>query len=379
MAYYVSEVGQLLSLVKRIRPEERSFLLVICGAPLSGKTYLANALLRGFERLGISIPLVGGKPFLVSEGGFLRGDLRKFLEATGGMFLHPRVVDVGSLKTFVDRLLSGNPVSYVEAVAGDGEVRRKEVEVSPPEKGVVVVEGTFACENLRDLADLLVFVEVPSSLELILRRIVRVAYGLGAEEALSYASYSQVLWELFGKDQRKLADVIYLNTYRVLEDIGREDYQVKVCVDDFARRLPETFERLRSSTPLYMEDVVVTEGMERIRGRLVYHGDLPETFEISYRRFVPDRFPYIRRMTYTFYPRLFLPFVSALASAKLGYKLVKREVSWIEEGGVKFKLYPDRGVVEIETTDRSGMERFVDLFRGQLLFKSYYTSDRMCG
>ena len=379
MAYYVSEVEQLLSLVKRIRPEERSFLLVICGPPLSGKTYLANALLRGFERLRISIPLVGGKPFLVSEGEFLRGDLRKFLEITGGMFLHPRVVDVDSLKTFVDRLLSGNPVSYIEAVAGDGEVGRKEVEVFPPEKGVVVVEGTFACENLKDLADLLVFVEVPSSLELILRRVVRVAYGLGAEEALSYASYSQVLWELFGKDQRKLADVIYLNTYRVLEDIGREDYQVKVCVDDFARRLPETFERLRSSTPLYMEDVVVTEGMERIRGRLIYRGDIPETFEISYRRFVPDRFPYIRRMTYTFPPRLFLPFVSALASAKLGYKLVKREVSWIEEDGVKFKLYPDRGVVEIETTDRSGMERFVDLFRGHLLFKSYYTSDRMCG
>jgi len=60
-------------------------------------------------------------------------------------------------------------------------------------------------------------------------------YGMASEDALRYMSYSQVLWDLFGKKQRKAADVIYMNTYRVLEDIGREDYQVKVCIEDFSK------------------------------------------------------------------------------------------------------------------------------------------------
>ena len=379
MSYYVQDVQQLSSFIQRIRPEDRNFLVVICGPPLSGKTYLTNQLLQELKKAGVSLPTVDDKPFLFEEGRFYRPDLRKFLERTGNMFLHPKVVNVPRLKELVDRILQGKRIQIIRTEPHGGRIIRKELSVLPPRNGVVVVEGNYVCDFLKDMADLSIFINIPSRMEIILRRIVRAAYGLTTEGALEYMSYSQVLWDLFGEGQRKEADVIYMNDYRVLEDIGREDYQLKVCIKDFSRQFPEIYQDLTTSKPLYMEDVVVSEGAQRIRGRLIYRDGTPNSFKISYRRFVPDEFPYIRRISYEFSPRFFLPFTIALRSSGLPIKGIKREIKWITNGDIKYKLYEDRGVVEIETGRRELIERFIDIFKGKLIFRSYYTSQRLCG
>lgn len=379
MSYYVQNVEQLASFIRYIRPPSRNFLVVVCGAPLSGKTYLSTALLRELDAKGVPVPILQGKPFPIGEGEFLRGDLKEFLERTGGMILHPKVVDVEGLKEVVHELLNGNGVELIRYIAEGGEVKKIKLQVTPPRSGVIAVEGSFACKHLKDLTDLSVFIDVPSAMEIILRRIVKAAYGLTTEEALKYMSYSQVLWELFGKEQRKNADVVYMNAYRVLEDIGREDYQVKVCINDFARKFPHIYEELRGKHPYHMEDVIATEGSERIRGRLIYSHNIPAAFEVSYRRFIPDKFPYLRRVSYEFSPNMFLPFVTALRVAGLEFKSVVRDITWVVRDGVKYKLYEDKNVIEIETGDRTKMDEFVRLFKGVLIFKSYYTAKRLCG
>jgi hypothetical protein len=71
--------------------------------------------------------------------------------------------------------------------------------------------------------------------------------------------------------------------------------------------------------------------------------------------------------------------VAALRTSGLDFKGIERYITWIERNGVKYKLYEDKGVVEMETGVKERLEELIDLFRGRLIFKSYYTGTRLCG
>ncbi len=369
--------SQVASFIAEVKDPSSPYIVAVAGASASGKSTVSRKIVEELERRGL--PVVrdpSGRAAVIEMDMFYREDNKEISEVLGGNFDHPMEIDVRELERVLDSLVEGKET---EVPVYDFKTSRRTGytgPLTPDESPVIVVEGLYAVGLLSRRADLTIFVEADSRMELFARRLLRdvTRSGQRMEEIMKFVSTALAMWNVYGESQRQYSDVILRSHYSILEDRGKPSYQVKVSESIFAEKLPSTWNKLRSGQVVRAEDLVVGGVDEMMRGRLIFEGGRPASFEVSYRKLVPSGLPYIRSLRIELSPSTYTAFVTL--SQIMGYtpRVFYREIVVHSQDGVNFKWYPERETVEIESDRVDKIKGVIKKFRGHIRLRSYYAS-----
>ena len=375
MAHLMDKIEQLAKLILKIRSPDRPFVVLIAGASASGKSTVSERLVNLLDRVGAPLPRIGGHPTVLSADMFYRDDTKTLSSLRGGNYDHPLEISSLELESTIRDLLEGKEVYLPVYSFKEGRRIDKVGPVLSDENPIIVVEGLYTIGLLSHLSNLNVFVETQSKMELFIRRMLRdvVRAGSRMEEVVRQIATALAMWNIYGDSQRRMADVIYRSTYRVLEEKGTRSYQIKVKASDFEEIFPGTMKELEASSPVEVEDLIIGNTEEMMVGRLYLDGYRPSSFEISYRSLSSSDLPFVRSMRLKLDSSTYTAFV--ILSQIMGYRprVLFRKIHRVERDCVSFKYYPERGVVEIDTAREKDLDDYIRKLRGFIHLHSYYS------
>ena len=378
MTHLLTSSSQVARLISRIRSPERPFIVVLAGPSGSGKTTEARRILQELHSLGVPIPTFKGKPFLVEMDMFYREESKSIADALGENYDHPAEIDVEEVEDFLDSLIEGKEAYYPVYDFKTGRRKGREGPVTAKANPVIVVEGIYAIGLLSHRSNLNVFVDTRSRMELLARRLIRDISRTerSMTDIVNITLTAMAMWNVYGESQRKLADVILKSSYSIVEEKGQPSFQIKIPASVFEELLPITARKLFSQDPVRVEDVVIGEEDEQMRGRLYFDRIVPSRFELSYRSLYPSDLPYTKSLKIDLPRETYSAFIKL--SQIMGYKprVFFREIRFLKENSDTFKWYRERNIVEIETPEQRKMEAFVHRFRGHIRLQSYYRTTK---
>ena len=365
---------QVAHLIAKIRDPEKPFIVLVSGASGSGKTTEARKILSELDKLGTPLLRYQGQPFLVEMDMFYRDESKDQSDVLGGNYDHPAEIDVTGIEEFLDLVMEGREASVPVYDFSTGRRKGRKGPIIPDRNPVILVEGIYSMGLLSHRSNLNVFVEARSKMELLARRLIRDVERVGTDisKIVGYTLTAMAMWNIYGETQKKFADIILRSSYSVVEEKGEPSYQIKIPQDVFMEILPSTAKDLFGSKPIRVEDIVIGDEEERMRGRLYFDSILPSRFELSYRNLYPNELPYTKSLRIELPTEAYSAFVKL--SQVMGYRptVFFREIHFLNGDGVLFKWYPDRRIVEIETPLQEKISYYVERFRGNIRLQSYY-------
>jgi len=374
MPHLATSAEQVARLISRIRDPERPFIVLLAGASGSGKTTEAKKIAVELDRLNVPLLRYEGKPFLVEMDMFYRNESADQAEALGANYDHPAEIDVSEVESFLDAVIEGKEAYVPVYDFTTGRRKGRKGPILSENNPVILIEGIYAIGLLSHRSDLNIFVEARSKMELLARRLIRDVERVKSdiERIVGITLTAMAMWNIYGEGQRRLADVILRSTYSVVEEKGRPSYQIKIPQNFFEEVMPRTARDLFASPPVRVEDIVIGDEEERMRGRLYFDSIIPSRFELSYRSLYPSELPYTKSLKIELSTKTYSAFVKL--SQVMGYKptVFFRVIHFLKDGDSLFKWYPDRKIVEIETTSADSVTNYVKRFRGHIRLQSYY-------
>ncbi|NPA87037.1 MAG: hypothetical protein GXO00_03445 [Candidatus Diapherotrites archaeon] len=373
----MESAGQLAGFIEKVKDPEEPYIVLLAGASSSGKSTEARRLVNELDRRGLPLVRLEGKPYAIPMDMFYREESKEQSELLGTNFDHPVELDVPLLESVLDALVEGQEV-YIPLYDFKSASRKGKMgPLVPDENPVIVVEGLYSIGLLMHRSSLNVFVETRSRLELFARRILRDVerHGKEMERVVNLTLTAMSMWNIYGESQRHFADIVLRSTYSIIEDRGTPSYQMKVPESVFEEKMPSTARSLFESPAERVEDLIVGEGDERMRGRLFFDGVLPSRFEISYIALYPDDLPFMKSLKVELPSQIYTAFVKVAQIMGYRPRVIYREIHFLSKGDTLFKWYPEKGMVEIESSSEKTIENFVKRFRGFIRLQSYYARE----
>ncbi len=272
---------EVFSLVtERAKNRKGRYLIAVAGQSASGKSTFAERLAEALKSNGTDATVVPVDMLYIAETKDAAGIL--------GNYDHPLLIGY-----------SGREVQEIALEVKEGAERMhlpvysfktgtREGSKELPVGDVVIFEGLYSIDFLEGIADLKIYVEPWSEIEGILRRAVRdiKRAGLLPEKTVQLLVGAAVMWKHYGKKQREKADIVVVNDYKILEEIGRKEYQARVpegAVDlEVAEKMAESKEVYRFCEHRYREKN--HHGSIELKVRLYINPKgLPEATELSFR------------------------------------------------------------------------------------------------
>ena len=172
-----SKTNQLLeSSMQSIKPDQKVFIVGLCGGQGGGKTKLSKVLSKNipnsaiieernfFKTLTTKRKLSAGDEPLVGEfGGYSK--IRKLLLVE---LSNPNSYDYDKIYTTLKKLINGETVYIKKFDEDEGRYTDKEIEINPEKIRLVIIEGyfLFKYEKVRDLINLKIYNEIDDDVRL---------------------------------------------------------------------------------------------------------------------------------------------------------------------------------------------------------------------
>ncbi|MEL6654628.1 MAG: AAA family ATPase, partial [Bacteroidota bacterium] len=136
----------------------KPYIVGICGASASGKSYLLQEMVRRLPGQQIS---------LISQDNYYKKLEEQHRDEDGHVnFDHPDSIHLDELLADLPRLIKGETISRMEYTFNNPAVTPKMIQVEPA--NIIIVEGLFIyyLEAMRRLMDLKLFVEADEHIRL---------------------------------------------------------------------------------------------------------------------------------------------------------------------------------------------------------------------
>ena len=185
---------------------EKSLLILIAGGSASGKTTVVHKVANFCETNDISVIAIDN---YYKKRDDITLEERKLIN-----YDHPDSIDLDLLKEHLKELLNGNsimcPVYNFSVHNRDSE---KTIKIDPTK--VIILEGIFALydEEIRSLADIMIFVESEDDIRFIrrLRRDIE-ERGRTVDEVISqYLNTVKPMYDSYVAPTKRYADIIIPN------------------------------------------------------------------------------------------------------------------------------------------------------------------------
>ena len=347
--------------------ENDFFVVYIAGMTASGKTTLAQKIKKEIKNSDI-----------VSLDTFYRDSTYKSSELLGGNFDHPNQIDMDEAVKTIQKIAKNKGGSVVLPKYSFKTGRRNGFKTySLGRLKALIVEGLYAidlAENVNFDNSLKIFVEAPK-IEIVMRRMIRdlKRTDMSLEEILKTETVAVEMWKMYGEKQREKADKIYVSDYRILQDKGKRTYQVKISESEFKSKKPKIFDKLKNSKMEKIEDIVADEiiGKDKIelRLRMYWRKDIPKKSEISYRK---RNKKIVKKYSIELSPSSYNSFLLLTTVLGLEKKVFQRTIRKVVLDRT-YKLYEDKGIVEIESKTENSLSEFLNY--STVSFDSYYSLD----
>ena len=184
---------------------EKPILILIAGGTASGKTTVVNKLLSHFNENSISI--------LTMDNYYKRNDNISLERRKKINYDHPDSIDMELLKKHIFDLLNNKDIDC-PVYDFINHNRRNEI-IHIKHTSVIIVEGILALydKDIRDLADIQIFVESEADIRFIrrLRRDIK-ERGRAVDDVISqYLSTVKPMYDSYVAPTKRYADIIIPN------------------------------------------------------------------------------------------------------------------------------------------------------------------------
>lgn len=381
---YTESLDVLVENVKEKSSSREPSCVPICGFTSSGKSTIAKKLCESLHRSGVPLPYEQstGAPVVIEMDMFYRNDTSEIANSLGGNFDHPFLIDTDEVSRLVSKIKEGRIERFYMPVYSFKEGRRvgKRGPFKVPKNAVILVEGLYALNSLKEMSDLSIYVE-SSPLELVARRIIRdmERTSLSPEQILEVLSIANTTYRIYGEKQKYDADMIYRNAYEILKDKGNISFQTKIPLEN--SKVKDLYRSLKRRKKVEFEDVIVKErengnaSTKILRGRTFWENKRPEKFELSYRELDGEKSvvtSYNLEMPPQAYTALIL--LSSSLNMPLQSYHRERETGKIRYGGevLEGKVDLDKKWMEISGKNKKTLTELVRKLGVEPLRISYY-------
>ena len=184
-------------------------LIYVAGASASGKSYFAEQLKAELEKAGKKVLSVSADMYYV--------DNTRLKHLIYGTFDHPKLIRHDLLAKDIKNFMKTNTINIPEY--SFMESRRVWSQEFTGKVDHVIVEWLYTIQELPKIDNTLTFFVDSYAEELIVRRLVRDQQRTGDGIAQIVSDVARVfpMRNIFGKTQRKKADIIITNEFEILE------------------------------------------------------------------------------------------------------------------------------------------------------------------
>ena len=178
------------------------FLIGISGGTCSGKTYLANSLVKHFGENLIGIIKVDSYYHDLSHLGMKKREKNNFD--------HPNSFDFKLLHSDLSKFIN-NKIINIPVYSYKTHTRKKETKKIESNK-IIIIEGIYSLydKDITDLMDLKVFLDKPNSLrkKIRLKRDIKQRARTNESIKLQYSKTVQPMYLKYINKTKKVADII---------------------------------------------------------------------------------------------------------------------------------------------------------------------------
>ncbi len=207
-------INKIEDLFNYVLKQDKKFI-IFAGASSSGKSYLSNVLKNFLEKNN-------KKVLLISCDNFYK-DLTTFFAYLYGTFDHPNLIDFKELNLCIEKLLNGEDVKI--PIYSFEDHMRIGFQYIKGDFDFLIIEGLYTLEFIKKefLKNALKIFIHSNKGELIVRRLLRDPQRTkeSVEKILSKLIHVFPMWNIFGKKQKSLADLIFINNYEIIKDKGK--------------------------------------------------------------------------------------------------------------------------------------------------------------
>lgn len=210
--YVFAQVGQVTQdiLVSGKR------LIYMAGASASGKSYIAQELAKQLESAWKSV-------LTISSDNYYNAD-STIKSVILGTYDHPKLIDYKLLAHDIDQYFSEG--KFMLPMYSFSESRRTGYVEVQKKADIVIVEWLYTISQLPIKENSIKIFISSSPEDLIIRRLLRDPSRVGEPLYMIVGALNNVfpMWNLYGKWQEKMADIIIENDYDLLKKDGKKSY-----------------------------------------------------------------------------------------------------------------------------------------------------------
>ncbi len=205
-------------IIKRVKDSNKEpFIIAIAGTSASGKSYLSENLRKMLEKKSI-------KTIIINSDNFYKPETPEFLEFYD-TFDHQETIDLQELKKLIQEIkVKKEGIFKLPVYSFEKATRIGYKDLIIKDIQVIIVEGIYVIKALHDIAHLNIYVKSHSLIEEIIRRMIRDSEGerlnMEPDKIFRLLVGAYTMFDLFGKEQEELSNIIIINNYSKLDEIN---------------------------------------------------------------------------------------------------------------------------------------------------------------
>lgn len=191
-------------------------LVYVAGASASGKTFIAEQLAKKLEEAGKKVLMVSSDNYYWDDSGIQ--------SVIYGTYDHPNLIEYGLLAQHIDEFFQTG--TFHLPIYSFAESRRVGYKHIKQEADILIVEWLYTISQLPKKDNLFSIYIDSAEEDLIVRRLLRDPVRVWEPLHMVVNVLNNVfpMWNLYGKTQKDLSDMMIINDYDILAKDGEKAY-----------------------------------------------------------------------------------------------------------------------------------------------------------